>query len=223
MAVILRQSIEPIALTVMKYFLQAALTLAVIFSAGQSAAQQAAQPVELRVDSASPAAAVARHFGWLESGLAASGVSVRWADDGRLDFASADGAAALKARAAGNPVKAVYVLWRDTTGNDQLLLVSEAFLAQRPQEARAVVAAFERARKWIAANPEEAARVLAPGAAARNLSGSRPGPAQLAALGNTAKTLGIDPGIAAQLLDDSLVRAVIVGAVGAPAQGSLGW
>lgn len=178
---------------------------------------------ELRIDSASPAAAVVRHFGWLESGLAARGVTVQWADNGNLDFASADGAAALKARAAGGAVKAVYVLWRDSAGNDQYLLVSEELLAQKPQDAQSVVAAFERARKWIVANPEATAKVLAPGAATRNLTGSRPGPAQLAALGITAKSLGIDREIAAQLLDDSLVRAVIVGAVRTPADGGLNW
>ena len=177
-----------------------------------TAAFVVAHAAELRIDSASPAAAVVRHFGWLEAGLASRGTTVQWAADGPLDFTSANGAAALKARAGGSAVKAVYVLWRDAAGNDQYLLASEAFLARQPQDAQAVIAAFESARNWIAANPEQAARILAPGATMRNLTGSRPGPAQLAALGNTAKTLGLDSKIAAQLLDDSLVRAVIVGA-----------
>ena len=189
---------------------------------------------ELRLDSASPAATVVRHFGWLEAGLAERGVAVQWvandkrAADGKLDFASADGTAALKARAAGGAVKAVYVLWRDTAGNDQYLLASEAFLAQRPEQAHAVIAAFERARKWIAANPDDAAKILAPGATMRNLTGSRPGPAQLAALGATAKNLGLDARLATQLLDDSLVRAVVTasvvaGRVRVPGDGGLGW
>lgn len=169
---------------------------------------------DLRLDSASPAATVVRHFGWLDAALAGRGVSVQWAVDGQLDFSSANGAAALKARAKGGAVKAVYVLWRDNAGNDQYLLASEQYLAKNPQEAQAVIAAFERARKWIAANPDEAAKLLAPGATMRNLTGSRPGPAQLAALGSTAKNLGLDVRVVGQLLDDSIVRAVIVGAAG---------
>lgn len=127
--------------------------------------------------------------------------------------------AALKARAAGGAVKAVYVLWRGSAGDDQYLLVSEAFLAQHPEEARAVIAAFERARNWIAGNPDQAARILSPGATARNLSGSRPGPAQLAALRAAALSLGLEANVAAQLLDDSLVRATVVGAARLPGAG----
>jgi sulfonate transport system substrate-binding protein len=41
------------------------------------------------------------------------------------------------------------------------LNVREEFLAQRPQEVSRVLAAYERARKWIIANPSEAARILA--------------------------------------------------------------
>ena len=200
----------------MKYLFQLAFVLL-------AATVSVAPAAELRIDSASPAAAVVRHFGWLESGLPGSGVAVQWAAHGKLDFSSADGAAALKARAAGSAVKAVYVLWRDTAGNDQYLLVSESFVKQNPQQAQAVIAAFERARKWIAANPEEAVKVLGPGAVMRNLTGSRPGPAQLAALGVSAKSLGLEQKFAAQLLDDSLVRAVIVGAVRTPVEGGLGW
>jgi ABC-type nitrate/sulfonate/bicarbonate transport system substrate-binding protein len=188
-----------------------------------AAAASMAEAGDLRIDSASPAATVVRHFGWLEAGIAGRGTTVQWAADGKLDFASADGAAALKARAAGGALKAVYVLWRDAAGNDQYLLASEELLSKNASEAQAVIAAFERARRWITANPDEAAKVLAPGALMRNLTGSRPGPAQLAALGSTAKALGIDQKIAAQLLDDSLVRAVIVGAVRTPAEGGLNW
>jgi sulfonate transport system substrate-binding protein len=41
------------------------------------------------------------------------------------------------------------------------LNVREQFLAQRPEETARVLAAYERARKWIIANPSEAARILA--------------------------------------------------------------
>ena len=186
----------------------------------------AAQANDIRVDATAPAAAVARHFGWLEADVAARGVTVQSvqyeAGGGQLDFTGADGAAALKARAAGGAVKAVYVLWRGSAGDDQYLLVSESFLAQRPEEAHAVIAAFERARKWIAGNPEQAARILSPGATARDLSGSRPGPAQLVALKAAAQDLGLQAGVATQLLDDSLVRATIAGAARLPGEGSFG-
>ena len=186
----------------------------------------AAQANDIRVDATAPAAAVARHFGWLEADVAARGVTVQWHQYGaggdQLDFTGADGAAALKARAAGGAVKAVYVLWRGSAGDDQYLLVSESFLAQRPEEAHAVIAAFERARKWIAGNPEQAARILSPGATARDLSGSRPGPAQLVALKAAAQDLGLQAGVATQLLDDSLVRATIVGAARLPGEGGFG-
>ena len=189
-------------------------------------AQAAAQANDIRIDATAPAAAVARHFGWLEADVAARGVTVQWvqyeAGGGQLDFTGADGAAALKARAAGVAVKAVYVLWRGSAGDDQYLLVSEAFLAQRPEQAQAVIAAFERARKWIAGNPEHAARILSPGATARNLSGSRPGPAQLVALKFVAQGLGLEANLAAQLLDDSLVRATIVDAARLPGEGGFG-
>jgi ABC-type nitrate/sulfonate/bicarbonate transport system substrate-binding protein len=186
----------------MKHLLHFALLLAASLSA---------QAAEISVDSTSPAATVVRHFGWLDAELAQRGVQVRWAEEGKLDFTGASGIAALKARAAGGAVKAVYVLWRDASNNDQFLLASETFLNTRPQEAQSVVAAFERARNWIAANPEEAAKVLPEGATRRNLTGSRPGPAQLAALGGKARELGLDARLPGQLLDDSLVRAVMVG------------
>ncbi|GGY47369.1 aliphatic sulfonate ABC transporter substrate-binding protein [Pseudoduganella albidiflava] len=41
------------------------------------------------------------------------------------------------------------------------LNVREQFLAQRPEEVTRVLAAYERARKWIVAHPSEAARILA--------------------------------------------------------------
>ena len=175
------------------------------------AASISAQAAEISIDSTSPAATVVRHFGWLDAELASRGVQVRWAEEGKLDVTGASGTAALNARAAGGAIKAVYVLWRDATGNDQLLLASESFLNARPQDAQAVIAAFERARNWIAANPEDAAKVLTEGATRRNLAGSRPGPAQLAALGGKARELGLDAHLPGQLLDDSLVRAVMVG------------
>ncbi len=40
------------------------------------------------------------------------------------------------------------------------LNVREEFLAQRPEETARVIAAYEKARRWIQANPSEAARIL---------------------------------------------------------------
>ncbi len=40
------------------------------------------------------------------------------------------------------------------------LNVREDFLAQRPEEVKRVITAYERARRWIIANPSEAAKIL---------------------------------------------------------------
>ena len=53
----------------MKYLFQLAFVLL-------AATVSVAPAAELRIDSASPAAAVVRHFGWLESGLPGDGVEI---------------------------------------------------------------------------------------------------------------------------------------------------
>lgn len=83
----------------------------------------AARPAEIRLDYAyySPTSLVARKFGWFEEEFKAEGIPVKWvlsagsnkaleylaADS--VDFGSTAGAAALLARANGNPIKAVYI------------------------------------------------------------------------------------------------------------------
>ena len=169
-------------------------------------AAQAAEP--LRVDSGSALTALVKHFGWLES----AGVSVAWALPGeRADFTVASGRAALAVRAEGAPVKAVYVL-SGTAGaaaDTEFLLVSEALLAARGHDARAVLAALERARQWVNAQPDAAAQIAGAALHGRSFSGSRPGPAQLAALKALARERGVDEQLGAALLDDTAYRAAL--------------
>ncbi|TWI67658.1 sulfonate transport system substrate-binding protein [Pseudoduganella lurida] len=54
------------------------------------------------------------------------------------------------------------LLYRNVAFNTYgFLNVREEFLAQRPEETARVLAAYERARRWIQANPTEAAKILA--------------------------------------------------------------
>ncbi|MFX4324654.1 ABC transporter substrate-binding protein, partial [Acinetobacter baumannii] len=41
------------------------------------------------------------------------------------------------------------------------LNVSEKFLKVHPQQVKTVIAAYERARRWVIANPDDAAKLLA--------------------------------------------------------------
>ena len=61
---------------------------------------------------------------------------------------------------------------------------------------------------------------LATAQAARSLT--RPGPAQMAALKFVAQGLGLQANLAAQLLDDTLVRATNAGAARLPGEGRFG-
>ena len=167
---------------------------------------QAAEP--LRVDASSALTAVVKHFRWLE----AAGWGVEWTQPGeRADFTVASGSAALAVRADGAPVKAVYVLSRTSNGaaDTQFLLVSEALLAARGHEARVVLAALERARHWVNAQPDAAAQIAGAALPGRSFAGSRPGPAQLAVLKALARERGVDEQLGAALLDDSAYRAAL--------------
>ena len=167
---------------------------------------QAAEP--LRVDASSALTAVVKHFRWLE----AAGLGVEWTQPGeRADFTVASGSAALAVRADGAPVKAVYVLSRTSNGaaDTQFLLVSEALLAARGHEARVVLAALERARHWVNAQPDAAAQIAGAALPGRSFAGSRPGPAQLAVLKALARERGVDEQLGAALLDDSAYRAAL--------------
>ena len=172
---------------------------------------QAAEPV--RIDTGSALTAVVKHFRWLE----ATGLDVQWAQPGEgADFTVASGSAALAVRAAGAPVKAVYVLSRTSNGaaDTQFLLVSETLLAGRADEARTVLAALERARLWVnaqhgKAHPDAVAQIAGAALHGRSFAGSRPGPAQLAALKALARERGVDEQIGAALLDDTVYRAAL--------------
>ena len=101
-------------------------TLALSFVLSLAAAAAVAAPSEIRVDWATynPVSIVLKDRKILEEELAPDGISVRWLQSagsnkaleflnaGSLDFGSSAGAAALIARANGNPVKAIYVYSR---------------------------------------------------------------------------------------------------------------
>jgi sulfonate transport system substrate-binding protein len=91
---------------------------------GLAANASAADKVdEIRIDFAyyNPVSLVLKEKGWLEEGLKADGIKVRWVHSlgsnkaleflnaKSLDFGSTAGAAALLGRINGNPVKAIYV------------------------------------------------------------------------------------------------------------------
>ncbi|AWM33706.1 aliphatic sulfonate ABC transporter substrate-binding protein [Hymenobacter nivis] len=90
---------------------------------GSNSAGTAAAPETVRLDYAyyNPLSLVLKQQGWLEKDLAKQNVKVEWVlsqgsnkaleflNGSSLDFGSAAGAAALVARANGNPLKAVYI------------------------------------------------------------------------------------------------------------------
>ena len=207
------------------------LSFALIAVAAGSA--QAADTIRLDYADYSPAALVVKKFGWAEEALRGEGVAVQWvrAGDskgalaalaaGRVDLASALSGDAVQARAAGAPVKAVYVYAHPAAGSYGFLNVSEGFLAAHPRQVELVLAAYERARHWIIANPASAAQVVAAEAgislpAAReqlshaDFTVSRPGPAQSQALKAAAAQTG-QMQAANSLLDDGPIRAALLG------------
>ena len=181
-----------------------------VFVIAVLAAPLQAEPVQVqlvRLDAGSALTAVVKHFGWLE----AAGLQVEWAKAGQVaDFAVAQDQAAIAARAAGKPVKAIYVVSRAVAGDAaQYLVVAEGLLAQRGEEARVVLANLERARHWINADPAAAEALVGAVVRDHNFSGSRPGPAQLASLKKLARANGLDEQVGAALLDDSAYRAAL--------------
>src|SRR5262245_54345526 len=94
----------------------AALTAAVLFSTGVSAAEK---PKEIRIDWATynPVSMLLKEKGYLERELAKDGIAVRWVQTvsssnalqflnaGSIDFGSSAGSAALVAKINGNPIK----------------------------------------------------------------------------------------------------------------------
>lgn len=209
-----------------------------------AAGAQAADPAELRLGYAAdaPASVVLRKLGWAEQEFAREAVQVKWvkADSSQaarqlgnaLDVAPAGDTDSIVARAAGGQVKSVYVLSRQEQGGAvhyTFLNSSELFLAARRADAERVIAAYERARQWIQANPEEAAKIVAEDTgvsliqarqqlAAHDFSVSRPGPAQAAALKAAAPALvqegrlrqGTDTArVVDELVDDRVLRSAM--------------
>ena len=148
-------------------------------------------PLRVRFDPNTPHMQVMRKLAWAEAEFGVAGV--RWvAQDQAADVVVASGADAVAQRAAGMPVKAVFVLAR-SAGAYELLIVAESLIAERPDAIEKIVALHEKARKWLLAHPDDAANLLATGRAysfadaarelaRRDLSVSRPGPALSAAL-----------------------------------------
>ncbi|MDB5804753.1 MAG: transporter substrate-binding protein [Betaproteobacteria bacterium] len=218
-----------------------------------SGSVQAAGTVRLDYADYSPASLVVKKFGWVEAALRGEGATVQWVragdsrgalaalTDGRVDLASALSGDALQARAAGAPVKAVYVYAHPAAGSYGFINVSEGFLSAHPRQVELVVAAYERARHWIVANPEEAAKLISAQsgvslAAAReqlsraDFTVSRPGPAQSQALREAAMAAAAaQPGqvqAANSLLDDGPIRAALLNSRqqdGSDSRLALGW
>jgi sulfonate transport system substrate-binding protein len=100
-----------------------------------------------------------------EAGLSASDVTVEvlqhadgWA---ALQNGSVDAWAGLDPIMAGAEATGATLLYRNVGFNSYgFLNATEAFIIQRPDVAQAVVDAYEQARAWAQANPEETARYL---------------------------------------------------------------
>jgi sulfonate transport system substrate-binding protein len=104
-------------------FASIAFGAALAVSAGQAFAQS---PKEIRLDFATynPVSLLLKERGLLEKEFAADGISIRWVQSAgsnkaleflnasSLDFGSTAGAAALLARAGGQPIKSIYVYSR---------------------------------------------------------------------------------------------------------------
>src|SRR4051794_31044790 len=97
-----------------------------LVGAGLSLAAQAAEPAKLRLDYAyyNPVGLVLKEKGWVEEEFKKDGVPVEWVlsqgsnkaleflNGNSIDFGSSAGAAALLAKANGNPIKSVYIYSR---------------------------------------------------------------------------------------------------------------
>lgn len=193
--------------------LAAAITIVGVTIVGGIARADSGAPVSLEVGASSPHALVIRHQGWAESLLTGG---INWIPSATTaDFAVIPAEEALARRAAGEPLKAVYVVSREA-GEYRLLVVREDVLRGRADLVAQVVGLYERARKWLVAHPLEAATLVAQAAglgaaearkllASRQFHVSRPGPALAQSLKSAA-----DPSRAAHvdaLLDDGPMRA----------------
>ena len=186
---------------------------AAIAMAGGLVHADSAAPVLLEAGVASPHALVIRQQGWADS---MPGAGVNWVPSGTAaDFAVIPAEEALARRAAGEPLKAVFVVSREA-GAYRLLVVREELLRGRGELVAQVVGLYEQAHKWLVAHPQEAVAVVAQAAGAgtaeardllanRQFQVSRPGPALAQSLKSTA-TPSTSAHIDA-LLDDGPMRA----------------
>jgi sulfonate transport system substrate-binding protein len=102
------------------------IALACAVAATMSPGTRAETPSKLRLDYATynPVSLVLKDKGWMEAEFARDNIVIEWVQsagsnkalkslqNGTVDFGSAAGGAALMARAAGGPVKAIYVFSR---------------------------------------------------------------------------------------------------------------
>ena len=175
-----------------------------------------------------------------EAGLSAKDVTVQNLQhaDGRaaLENGSVDAWSGLDPIMAGAEQKGAKLFYRNLSFNTYgFLNATESFLKDRPKQAQAVFNAYEKARSWAAANPEETAQILAD-AAGLDLAVAKtvvlqrsnlnvdpaPGEAQrkvLAKIGPTFVETGdvasqkqIDDAVGS-LLDDSLVKKADASAI----------
>lgn len=175
-----------------------------------------------------------------EAGVSAKDVTVQNLQhaDGRsaLENGSVDAWSGLDPIMAGAEQKGAKLFYRNLSFNTYgFLNATESFLKNKPKQAQAVVNAYEKARAWAAANPDETAQILADVAGldlavAKTVVLERsnlnvdpaPGEAQrkvLAKIGPTFVETGdvanqqqIDDAVAS-ILDDSLVKKADVSAI----------
>jgi sulfonate transport system substrate-binding protein len=175
-----------------------------------------------------------------EAGLSAKDVTVQNLQhaDGRaaLENGSVDAWSGLDPIMAGAEQKGAKLFYRNLSFNTYgFLNATESFLRDKPKQAQAVVNAYEKARAWAVANPDETAQILAEAAGldsavAKTVVLQRsnlnvdpaPGEAQrrvLAKIGPTFVETGdvktqkqIDDAVAS-LLDDSLVKKADASAI----------
>ena len=177
-----------------------------------------------------------------EAGLSLSDVTVEQLQhaDGRtaLENGSVDAWAGLDPIMAGAEQNGARLAYRNLDFNTYgLLAANETFLAEHPEQAQAVVNAYEKARAWAAENPDGTAQILADvagldPAVAKTVILERsnldvdpaPGEAQRTVLARIGPTLVETGDVGSQeqvdqaleeLLDDSYVRQADPDAVGA--------
>jgi hypothetical protein len=162
-------------------------------------------PAGVVADARAPHALVIREQGWDLDAVVAR--DLRRLESGTSeDFAILSAHEALAQRRAGVAIKIVYVLSR-AADDFQVLVVNERLLASEPSRVEGVVAAHERARRWMASNPDDVTRRFATaGSVGRDYNVARPGPALLQVL--KAGTAGVGNALET-LLDDTPIRAAV--------------